>query len=625
MQTWAQRSMQTALIAGGLMMVGAGIASAAEYCPARPTTPLGGSIAAPEDAACHAVGTPLGQIHQLRSAHPLVRVIGFANRLPDPAVPGARPPIATPAESPTLPELPKLDDLPTAPPVAQRIDPSEWPTALLPRIVDEPLAPSWVQTPGGPRAAAPDLRLIPRLDSASGGRLPWITGGQPVPPARSAAPVALAQQAPARPMDLPPAAVVTPAVLPLDHGMLSAQTVQFPRIDVTGLVPEAPAPAEAPSFFGGPIVPSGSPVRGVALPQLSPAGPAAAAVPQLAPLPRRAAAPVAGPLDATGPIGPLSALTDTMPLAAVPAQLAPGVQSAPAAGGVPARSADPALISRVLTAALSKAGAGTPLAQATPAQRGDLRPRLYPVPPALANVLLTAVPPTVAPTEDETTPVPVRVRGEGLPGPALLPALPQYQLLQASLAPPVLPTGGSGRASAGRVALPPVTRVVLPEIPVVGQVAVPLPPNPSDLPKVQLPVVGGAQVPGVPNLPAAMPAALPVRSAARFPEITAALLDAQRSLESTATREIALPGPATLPSFPELGGLRHRLASAIPTSGPRGRSGKPSVALPVLPAAFASPADAPTQVLPRFSVSLPTVDHSQPNLQQNHLGPLAMR
>ncbi|RJQ83372.1 DUF320 domain-containing protein [Pseudonocardiaceae bacterium YIM PH 21723] len=68
MQTWAKRSMQAALVTGGMMMLGAGIASAAETCPDRPATPLGGStnplgvsVDVPLDFEDNAVGTPFGQ------------------------------------------------------------------------------------------------------------------------------------------------------------------------------------------------------------------------------------------------------------------------------------------------------------------------------------------------------------------------------------------------------------------------------------------------------------------------------------------------------------------------------------------------------------------------------------
>lgn len=62
MQTWAKRGLQTALVTGGLLMLGTGIASADEDVnPDKPATPLDGSVTAPVHMDNNAVGTPLGQ------------------------------------------------------------------------------------------------------------------------------------------------------------------------------------------------------------------------------------------------------------------------------------------------------------------------------------------------------------------------------------------------------------------------------------------------------------------------------------------------------------------------------------------------------------------------------------
>jgi trimeric autotransporter adhesin len=61
MQTWAKRGLQTALVTGGLLMLGTGIASADEDVnPDRPATPLDGSVTAPVHLQNNAIGTPLG-------------------------------------------------------------------------------------------------------------------------------------------------------------------------------------------------------------------------------------------------------------------------------------------------------------------------------------------------------------------------------------------------------------------------------------------------------------------------------------------------------------------------------------------------------------------------------------
>ncbi|MQA08513.1 MAG: hypothetical protein GEU98_08160 [Pseudonocardiaceae bacterium] len=63
MQTWAKRGIQTALVTGGLLMLGTGIASADENVnPDRPASPLDGSLNIPVHADNNAIGTPGGQV-----------------------------------------------------------------------------------------------------------------------------------------------------------------------------------------------------------------------------------------------------------------------------------------------------------------------------------------------------------------------------------------------------------------------------------------------------------------------------------------------------------------------------------------------------------------------------------
>ena len=62
MQTWAKRGLQTALVTGGLLMLGTGIASADEDVnPDKPASPLDGSLTVPVHIDNNALGTPLGQ------------------------------------------------------------------------------------------------------------------------------------------------------------------------------------------------------------------------------------------------------------------------------------------------------------------------------------------------------------------------------------------------------------------------------------------------------------------------------------------------------------------------------------------------------------------------------------
>ncbi|TCP57393.1 hypothetical protein EV191_1011348 [Tamaricihabitans halophyticus] len=63
MQTWAKRGIQTALVTGGLLMLGTGIASADEQVnPDRPASPLDGKVSVPINVENNAIGTPGGQV-----------------------------------------------------------------------------------------------------------------------------------------------------------------------------------------------------------------------------------------------------------------------------------------------------------------------------------------------------------------------------------------------------------------------------------------------------------------------------------------------------------------------------------------------------------------------------------
>lgn len=62
MQTWARRGLQTALVTGGLLMLGTGIASAKENVnPDRPASPLDPQVTVPVRVHDNAIGTPFGQ------------------------------------------------------------------------------------------------------------------------------------------------------------------------------------------------------------------------------------------------------------------------------------------------------------------------------------------------------------------------------------------------------------------------------------------------------------------------------------------------------------------------------------------------------------------------------------
>jgi hypothetical protein len=62
MQSWTKRGLQTALVTGGLLMLGTGIASADENVnPDTPASPLDLNVTIPAEIADNALGTPLGQ------------------------------------------------------------------------------------------------------------------------------------------------------------------------------------------------------------------------------------------------------------------------------------------------------------------------------------------------------------------------------------------------------------------------------------------------------------------------------------------------------------------------------------------------------------------------------------
>ncbi|MGH3625035.1 MAG: hypothetical protein ACRDQ5_25145, partial [Sciscionella sp.] len=84
MQTWAKRGLQTALVTGGLLVLGTGIASAHEDVnPDRPANPLDGSVSIPLDIQDNAVSTPLGQIN-LPDVHQKISSDKITDKLPQP-------------------------------------------------------------------------------------------------------------------------------------------------------------------------------------------------------------------------------------------------------------------------------------------------------------------------------------------------------------------------------------------------------------------------------------------------------------------------------------------------------------------------------------------------------------
>lgn len=99
MQTWAKRGLQTALVTGGLLMLGTGIAAADENVnPDTPASPLDLNVTVPIQADNNAIGTPLGQVD----------VPGYDGEISTSPATGAVNDAAAQAKS-AAPSLPKAD------------------------------------------------------------------------------------------------------------------------------------------------------------------------------------------------------------------------------------------------------------------------------------------------------------------------------------------------------------------------------------------------------------------------------------------------------------------------------------------------------------------------------------
>ncbi|MQA08509.1 MAG: hypothetical protein GEU98_08140 [Pseudonocardiaceae bacterium] len=137
MRTWAKRGLQTALVTGGLLLLGTGIASADENVdPDRPASPLDGSIRVPIDLHDNAIGTPGGQIDIPDVKHEVK--IG-TDSLPKPELPTEQLPTSElPAADLPKPELP-TQELPDAPaPKQLPAAPPAPPAPAVPDVAGDP-------------------------------------------------------------------------------------------------------------------------------------------------------------------------------------------------------------------------------------------------------------------------------------------------------------------------------------------------------------------------------------------------------------------------------------------------------------------------------------------------------
>jgi hypothetical protein len=171
MQTWAKRGLQTALVTGGLLMLGTGIASADEDVnPDKPVSALDGSVAVPVHLDNNALGTPLGQ-HSVPTVHKdaTVRTADVTGALPSNKATSAADPVlnearrtavdaAAPATDKVRDALPSVTD-----------DARDQATPVTART--KPVTDRLATVPGGERfshVSALDKVNVPAVDARDG-------------------------------------------------------------------------------------------------------------------------------------------------------------------------------------------------------------------------------------------------------------------------------------------------------------------------------------------------------------------------------------------------------------------------------------------------------------------------
>lgn len=170
MHTWARRGLQTALVTGGLLMLGTGIASADEDVnPDKPASPLDGSVTVPVHIDNNVLGTPFGQ-KELPGVHRDVTL--------NPSDVTGNLPAAQQVSPVTEPVTAKA--VQTAAPVAKSVQDKAAPTAedardqAAPLLADKtkPVTDKLAGLPGGDKLpAAPNLgkAAVPGVDAMDGG------------------------------------------------------------------------------------------------------------------------------------------------------------------------------------------------------------------------------------------------------------------------------------------------------------------------------------------------------------------------------------------------------------------------------------------------------------------------
>ncbi len=168
MQTWARRGLQTALVTGGLLMLGTGIASADEDVnPDRPASPLDGSVNVPVHIDNNVLGTPLGQ-KALPGYHKDVRVSPTELTGAAPVAQRATTatdPVVTNATGTVAPVVDKVSD--TVTPIAGQSRDQVAPLAAKTKPVTDKVA----ALPGGdklPKLPTMDKVAVPGVDALSG-------------------------------------------------------------------------------------------------------------------------------------------------------------------------------------------------------------------------------------------------------------------------------------------------------------------------------------------------------------------------------------------------------------------------------------------------------------------------
>ena len=587
MPTWAKRGLQTALVTGGLLMLGTSIASASENVnPDRPASPIDGGLDVPLHND-HADTTPAGTVDTL------------AGDLTAPATEEAHALDTTHATTQAAPsgvattELGQVEHVidaglagggvdSTATRTGGDVTPSsEWGVLSGDLLADPQRA-----------AAGPDATLF---------RVPLSVVGRAIEHNDTAAPAtdedAQPQFGPSDAADSLLGANQVPVIgdlftVPnLRNVTLGAplstldQTQQFPAIGRLGM-PELAATQQFPAIGGFSDITRQLPVindgfllpaqRAQSRPTIRPVAPARQSTQDMAVAPAGRYLPMTGNLPAAGQLAAPG--LPSLPTAGLPALPAAGVPALPTAG-VPAlpNAALPTLPAGAPPVSANLPTVGKPSVPSLPAA-GLPNASL----PAVGALPLAGAAPLSAnvPTVNRPSTQALPTAGlPGLPTPAV-PSLPTAGV-------PALPTASVPslpalpNAALPAAGVPSLPKPAVPSLPTAGVPALPTASVPSlpALPNAALPAAGVPSLPkpAVPSLPTAGVPALPNASVPSLPSASLPLVGGAPVSAVSPQSESALPGLPALPDLPPVPTL-----PAMPQLPTRPTQGLPA-SLPGLP------------------------------------------